>query len=106
MGRHLSLLIETPRTWVKIGLQQLNAFPKLVIEFRCSLRSDMIFPKEIQYSFVSSLCLLLTSCANRSVNSPATLVSSCSLDEIAGGSFTPPNGFAISRSIPDMIFRG
>ena len=66
----------------------------------------MIFLKRTLPTIAFSLLLTVTGCAVGNQNSATTLVSSCSLDSIAGGAHTPPTSYSISLSPPDIIFSG
>lgn len=49
---------------------------------------------------------LVSSCGVGGKIVPSTIVATCSLDEIVGGTLTPPTNFSISLSTPDIVLRG
>ena len=66
----------------------------------------MILFKKTLLLVALSLAFMLTSCSLGNQTNAATLVSSCSLDEISGGSHTPPTSYSVSLSTPDIILKG
>lgn len=66
----------------------------------------MILHKKTLLLVALSLSFMLTGCAVGNQPSAATLVPSCSLDGISGGSHTPPTDYSVSLSTPDIILRG